>query len=281
MRPSAAALTAAFLLAARAVGAAGKPPLPAVSAASPVFAGARSAQKAVLRAADVASDSVEVDLQLTREGTFVLWHDETFAGRPVAGLPAAAMPGVEEFGAFVEKLARRGRRLAYVHLDLKSRFVLRGPMRKALDRAVEPLERLGSLSEAVVVSSPFPAVYEDILGFAAQGGPRRKALRPAFDLVDYGVEDAERWGLPMTFFERRLLPAARLANRLYLKAARRRVALVTVREETAASWDGPQRLICWSREQQPGPVPERCAKTEREVSAPSRAPGPSARIMGR
>lgn len=239
------------------------PPLPPAPAA---FAGERSAQKAVERHADIRSDSLEIDLQLDRHGDFVLFHDETLDGRPIGSYAAGELTGkVESLEAFVAGLERDGLRLAYLHLDLKPRPVLPGRMARTFARARPLLDRLSKSCGSLVLSSPAPAAYADAHRFVVASGLAGRGVWPVLDLIDFDAADAARWRLPMTVLERAVLPAARAANNLYFRLLRGRLAYLTVTERTAASWTGPDRLICWSRETAPGPLPERCLKTEREL----------------
>lgn len=206
--------------------------------------------------------SVEFDLNLTKDGVWVLNHDRDFEGKLIAEQTWDELKGrLGSLDEFAKGAARE--RFLLVNLDLKERSFWPGEGRltQALERHRAALRSLAK-DGVVVVSSPIPARYAELHRFLLRPGLPR--VLPALELADYDAAQAKRWGLPLSRLETLSLPLARLASRAYLTLNARAIPWLIVQEATArASLPAGPELVCWSREKDPGDKPDVCPWTQR------------------
>lgn len=245
----------------------GLTPLPAVE-----LPGSGSACKAVTSAAEAKGCSgVEIDLNLTSDGVWVIHHDADFRGKR---LDLQSWAEVKDALTSLDGFERdtRGERFAFVNFDLKERALWPwdGRLRRALASHRGTIEALAARAP-VVVSSPVPARYADVHRWLARAPLARVA--PAFELADYDAAQAARWGLPMARWEKTMLPVGALANRLYQRFNARAIPWVALQESTARGVlpPGGAQLLCWTRDDT-GPRPPACPWTIRAAISTRRAP---------
>jgi len=249
-------LAAALVLSARLA------PLPRLEAE-----GTGAACKAALSAAEARGcRGVEIDLNLTSDGVWVLHHDADFRGRP---LDRQSWAEVKDALSSLDNFARdtRGERFLIVNLDLKERALWPGDgrLRRALEAHRPALEALAKRG-LVVISSPVPARYAELHRFLATAGLER--VTAALELVDYTPAQGERWGLPMARWEKAMLPVGGLANRLYQRLNARSIPWLIMQESTARGVlpPGGAHVFCWTRDGKTESWPRACPWTMRSKS---------------
>lgn len=135
-------------------------PLPGVTRERPLALGHRGARGvrpentvAAFRLAFEHLDGVETDVQRTRDGMLILWHDSTFRGRAVSDSDFAVLRAAEPALATLDDLLELARSYpgTLLNLELKSRpDALRA---WSLERAVVAAVRRSGTADRVLVSS--------------------------------------------------------------------------------------------------------------------------------
>lgn len=214
--------------------------------------------KAVLTPLETAGcRSIEFDLSLTSDGVLVLSHEPV--DRPWSEVRGRLL----DLDSFVEGL--KGRHFEMADLDLKERSILPGDGRlsAAFERHARALKALSEQTGHMEFGTPIPARYAEVERWLRRAGLRAE---PAYEVVDYGSAEARRWGLPISWWEKPLLPLARAANAAYRLWRGREIRALVMQETTAASWTSPAgaSIICWTRDPASGPPPAACTWDERE-----------------
>lgn len=135
--------------------------LPGVDRPSPRLLGHRGVRGslpentvAALRfALEAGLDGVEVDVQRTRDGALVLWHDLDVAGRRLTDLTLAELRAVAPDAPELSELFALAREHPGTLLNLELKLAGRGMRSRGLERAVARAVRAAGLTDRVLVSS--------------------------------------------------------------------------------------------------------------------------------
>jgi hypothetical protein len=220
---------------------------------------ARTACKAVTTPAQARGcAALEVDLNLTKDGVWVLAHDADFRGRPIDEQAfdevKDALVSLDAFAKATEK-----EHFTLVNFDLKTRYYApgAGAITEALEKHRDAIGLLASRSP-VVATTPIPARYVELARYAGSAG--MFGVEAGFELIDYDNAAAARWGIHMPWWQRLLLPVARALNRAYYSWHASEISWLVVLESTAGRWSekGP-KLLCWTRDGETGTPPQACA----------------------
>jgi hypothetical protein len=199
--------------------------------------------------------AIEFDVRVAADGVLMISHE------PV-DVPSTEAKGLLTFEAFVAGL--KGLSFELVDFDVKDRYYSNsdGMLSKALERHLPALQSLAAQTDALVFSTPVPPRYAELERFVKRTGLKAS---PSFEISDYTAADADRWGLPLPFMQRMLLPFGRALNRAYRRQRGKDIRYVVMQESTAAKMGDQETatVICWTRDPVAGQPPPACRFSER------------------